>query len=235
MRPPFDTAFGDGAPFSIGLEEELLLVDGESHALAHVGADVLARMDVPESSAGPEAYSAEVELRSPPSATAQEAAEELRGLRSLAREAGATLLGMGLHPSARARRRGDHRPRALPAARGEHARTRAADARVRAARAHRHARRRGGDQGPQRPARAPAATPGAVRQLALLVWRGLRAPERPLRAHPSLPAERRTAAAARHGGVGGGRERRGGGRADMWSTRRSRGTCAPTPASARSR
>jgi carboxylate-amine ligase len=75
-------------------------VDADTHALAHVGDEVLARMGVPETSAGPEAYSAEVELRSQPSRTAQDAAAELRGLRATAGEAGATLLGMGVHPSA---------------------------------------------------------------------------------------------------------------------------------------
>ena len=93
--------FGGHEPFRVGLEEELLLVDPSTHALAHVGEEVLARMDVPESAAGPEAYSAEVELRSAPHGSAGEAADELRGLRARAREAGAVLLGMGLHPDAR--------------------------------------------------------------------------------------------------------------------------------------
>lgn len=75
-------------------------MDAGSHALAHVADEVLARMGLPETSAGPEAYSAEVELRSAPSAGAEDAAGELRRLRGLAREAGATLLGMGVHPSA---------------------------------------------------------------------------------------------------------------------------------------
>lgn len=93
-------AFGGGAPFSVGLEEELLLVQGEDHALAHVAEAVLPRMEVPESAASHEAYSAEVELRSSPQTSVHEAAEELRGLRARARDAGATLLGMGIHPSA---------------------------------------------------------------------------------------------------------------------------------------
>jgi len=93
-------AFGSGAPFSVGLEEELLLVDAETHALAHVADEVLPRMGLPESSAGPEAYSAEVELRSGPRGSAEEAAAELRELRARARAAGAVLLGMGVHPSA---------------------------------------------------------------------------------------------------------------------------------------
>ena len=93
--------FGGHAPFPVGLEEELLLLDPRTHELAHIGEEILARMDVPESSASPEAYSAEVELRSAPHRSAGEAADELRGLRARAREAGAVLLGMGLHPDAR--------------------------------------------------------------------------------------------------------------------------------------
>ena len=92
--------FGAGAPFSVGLEEELLLVDAQTHALAHVAEDVLARIEAPESSAGPEAYSAEIELRSGPRDSAPEAASELRVLRACARAAGAVLLGMGVHPTA---------------------------------------------------------------------------------------------------------------------------------------
>lgn len=93
-------AFGNGAPFSVGIEEELLLVDREAHELAHVADEVLPRMNVPESSAGYEAYRAEVELRSAARPSADQAADDLRDLRGHARAAGAVLLGMGVHPSA---------------------------------------------------------------------------------------------------------------------------------------
>jgi carboxylate-amine ligase len=93
-------AFGNGAPFRVGLEEELLLVDREDHSLAHVAEEVLPRIGLPESAAGHEAYSAELELRSAPLTTVDEATRELRDLRARTRSAGATLLGMGLHPDA---------------------------------------------------------------------------------------------------------------------------------------
>ena len=93
--------FGGHEPFRVGLEEELLLVEPDTHELAHVGEEVIRRMAVPESSAGPEAYSAEVELRSAPHESAGQAALELRALRARAREVGGVLLGMGVHPTAR--------------------------------------------------------------------------------------------------------------------------------------
>jgi carboxylate-amine ligase len=93
-------SFGTGRPFSVGLEEELLLVDPETHGLVHEAERVLPRMGLPEERAGYEAFASEVELRSRPSASPTEAAEELRGLRATARGAGATLLAMGVHPAA---------------------------------------------------------------------------------------------------------------------------------------
>jgi carboxylate-amine ligase len=50
--------------------------------------------------AGHDAYAAQIELRSPPSATAAEATGHLARLREAAVAAGATLLGAGLHPDA---------------------------------------------------------------------------------------------------------------------------------------
>jgi carboxylate-amine ligase len=93
--------FGDGAPFSIGLEEELLLVDPEAHRLAHVADRVLPGIDLGERRADHEAYLAEIELRSTPCATSDECAVELSENRAAARSAGATLIAAGLHPDAR--------------------------------------------------------------------------------------------------------------------------------------
>jgi carboxylate-amine ligase len=93
-------SFGTGTPFSVGLEEELLLVDPETHGLVHEAERVLPRMGVEDERAGYEAFAAEVELRSAPCRTPGDAAAELRDLRAAARGAGATLLGMGLHPTA---------------------------------------------------------------------------------------------------------------------------------------
>jgi carboxylate-amine ligase len=93
--------FGEGAPFSIGLEEELLLVDGDSLALAHVADAVLPRIGLPPKRADHEAFLAELELRSDPSQSTSDAVAQLGEGRAAARAAGATLMGAGLHPDAR--------------------------------------------------------------------------------------------------------------------------------------
>lgn len=94
-------AFGSDPPFTVGVEEELLLVDPQSRALAPVAEHVLAAIDLPEGAAAHEAYAAQLELRSPPCASAGEAADALAAGRAAARAAGATLLGGGLHPDGR--------------------------------------------------------------------------------------------------------------------------------------
>ena len=94
-------AFGTSDPLTLGLEEELLLVDPASHQLAHVAEDVLARVELPEALAAHEAFAAEIELRTPVCRTAGEALAALTEARAAARAAGATLMGVGLHPAAR--------------------------------------------------------------------------------------------------------------------------------------
>jgi len=91
-------AFGSG--FTVGIEEELLLVDPDTHDLVPRAQDVLAAMDVEAGAAGHDAYAAQLELRSPPSATVGDAAAALARLRRVAAEHGATLMGSGLHPAA---------------------------------------------------------------------------------------------------------------------------------------
>ena len=93
------TRFGSGEPFTVGLEEELLLVDPDSLALSPVAAQVVADADA-GTSIGHEVYAASVELRSAPAARAETAAAELRELRSRVARAGGTLLGVGVHPDA---------------------------------------------------------------------------------------------------------------------------------------
>src|SRR5437763_3010914 len=92
-----DHAFG--SEFTVGSEEGLLLVDPRSHDLVPIAADVLGAMDLPEGAASHEAYAAQIELRSPPCRDAAEAGEALRAARAAARAAGATLMGVGLHPA----------------------------------------------------------------------------------------------------------------------------------------
>ncbi len=97
---PTEHAFGSGEPFSIGLEEELLLVDPETHALAHVADRIVPALGMPEERAGHEAFLAEIELRSEPCASAGEAVAQLGEGRAAARAAGATPMAAGLHPDA---------------------------------------------------------------------------------------------------------------------------------------
>jgi carboxylate-amine ligase len=94
------TTFAASAPCTVGIEEELLLVDPVTLELAPVAGEVLVAMNVEPAAASHEVYAAEIELRSPPCSSAPAAAEALRALRGRAGDAGATLMGVGLHPTA---------------------------------------------------------------------------------------------------------------------------------------
>jgi glutamate---cysteine ligase / carboxylate-amine ligase len=85
--------------FSVGVEEELHLVDADTHQLTPAAAAVLERMDLPEGRTGHEAYAAQIELRSPPCADARDLRAGLAENRAAAAAAGATLMGTGLHPT----------------------------------------------------------------------------------------------------------------------------------------
>ena len=95
------TRYVFNSPFTVGLEEELHLVDASTLQLDPAAARVLAGMGVKPEAAGHEAYAAQIELRSPVSATVETAVAALAGHRARALGAGATLLGTGLHPTAR--------------------------------------------------------------------------------------------------------------------------------------
>jgi carboxylate-amine ligase len=86
--------------FPLGVEEELIVVDGATLALSHTGTEVLAAMDVPEGagSAHPDTYAALVEFASPICATPAEGVAAVAALRARALAGGATLLGAGIHP-----------------------------------------------------------------------------------------------------------------------------------------
>ncbi|HJU48795.1 MAG TPA: YbdK family carboxylate-amine ligase [Gaiellaceae bacterium] len=91
--------FPSGGDFTVGIEEELLLVDARELALSPDAARVLASMDMPSTAAGHEVYAAQIELRSPPARTTGAAVEALAGLRSRAVGAHALLVGAGVHPA----------------------------------------------------------------------------------------------------------------------------------------
>jgi carboxylate-amine ligase len=95
-----DHAFGRGEPFTIGLEEELLLVDSDSFRLEHTADRILPRIDLPDGRADHEAFLAQLELRSAPAGSSSEAVAQLEEGRAVARDAGATLLAVGVHPDA---------------------------------------------------------------------------------------------------------------------------------------
>jgi carboxylate-amine ligase len=90
--------FPFGSEFTVGIEEELFLVDATTHGLAPMTDDVLDAMRVDPQSAGHDAYAAQIELRSRASGSVAAAVESLAGLRGAATAAGGTLLGAGLHP-----------------------------------------------------------------------------------------------------------------------------------------
>jgi glutamate---cysteine ligase / carboxylate-amine ligase len=89
---------------TIGIEEELLLADPATLTLQHSSERVLERMAVAPASAGHDLYAAQIELRSPPCSDVHAAVAAIAGLRAAATAAGATVLGVGVHPDGR---RGD--------------------------------------------------------------------------------------------------------------------------------
>jgi carboxylate-amine ligase len=99
-----DHAFGQTSPLSLGIEEELLLVDS-GNELAPVAEAVLER--VPPSlteRVSSEIFADQIEVKTGICEGVAEAEGELRAARSAVREAGFTLVGAGLHPTDRRRR-----------------------------------------------------------------------------------------------------------------------------------
>lgn len=92
--------FGATTDFALGVEEELILVDPETHAIEHSAVEVLARLAVSplDGAALPEAFAALVELTSPICGDVLEAVAALAVLRGYLRGVGATAIGAGLHP-----------------------------------------------------------------------------------------------------------------------------------------
>lgn len=95
-----DHAFGTSPAFTLGVEEELLLVDRRGHELSHTSEALLAKLGEPPEQARHDIYLAQVELSSRVSRDAGEAIGELRRLRRAVGDAGWHLMGAGMHPSA---------------------------------------------------------------------------------------------------------------------------------------
>jgi glutamate---cysteine ligase / carboxylate-amine ligase len=93
--------FGSSPPLSLGVEEELLLVDDRRQLIAASEA-VLAR--VPPAFAdrvSSEIFTEQIELKTGICHRAEDVLRDLQGARRAVREAGFELLGCGIHPSAR--------------------------------------------------------------------------------------------------------------------------------------
>ncbi len=93
-------AFGTGEPFSLGVEEELFLVDPVTGEQANASAAVEQRLGPVDGTVERELHASQIELITDVCATAGEAIGALRGLRRAVLATGAGLLGAGTHPSA---------------------------------------------------------------------------------------------------------------------------------------
>ena len=91
--------FGRAAPYALGMEEELLLLDPASGMLAHESSRLLPRVEATEGTVMHDVYEALVETASPISPNAVEGARSLERLRGAIRTAGGTLAGAGIHPA----------------------------------------------------------------------------------------------------------------------------------------
>jgi glutamate---cysteine ligase / carboxylate-amine ligase len=90
--------FGSAPDFALGMEEELLLVDPETHALDHRASELLLGLEAEAGTIKPDTYEALIELTTPVVRDADEGAAILRRLRAQVRAAGTELLGAGIHP-----------------------------------------------------------------------------------------------------------------------------------------
>ena len=93
--------FGDSAPLSLGVEEELLLVDSD-HQLASASETVLESAPAALiERVSSEIFTEQIELKTSVCHSAEEALAELRETRRAVSRLGYGVLGSGLHPSAR--------------------------------------------------------------------------------------------------------------------------------------
>jgi carboxylate-amine ligase len=93
-----DHRFGASPPLTIGVEEELLLVD-DGRCLVAVAEQVMEELDpAARESVSTEIFAAQIELKTGICGDAGAAAAELADLRAAVRATGVGLLGAGLHP-----------------------------------------------------------------------------------------------------------------------------------------
>jgi carboxylate-amine ligase len=95
-----DVAFGSGEPFTVGVEEELFLVDPVTGRQANASDAVQERLGPVRGTVERELHACQVELITDVCRSAGEAVATLEGLRRAVLATGAGLLGSGTHPSA---------------------------------------------------------------------------------------------------------------------------------------
>ena len=100
QSPGTEQAFGNGEPFTVGVEEELFLVDPLSGRQTNSSAAVQRRLGEVKGTVERELHACQVELITDVCHNAGEAVKQLRGLRRAVRGTGAGILGSGTHPSA---------------------------------------------------------------------------------------------------------------------------------------
>jgi carboxylate-amine ligase len=92
--------FGSGPPFTVGVEEELFLVDPVTGTQINASTAVQERIGPVRGTVERELHACQLELITDVCANAGEAIDTLDGLRGAVVTAGAGLLGSGTHPSA---------------------------------------------------------------------------------------------------------------------------------------
>jgi carboxylate-amine ligase len=100
VNEPIEHAFGQRAPYSIGVEEELFLVDPVTGRQTNASAAVQRRLGPVDGEVERELHACQVELITDICDTAGEAIEALRAMRVAVLATGAGLIGSGTHPSA---------------------------------------------------------------------------------------------------------------------------------------
>jgi glutamate---cysteine ligase / carboxylate-amine ligase len=93
-------AFGSGEPFSLGVEEELFLVDSLTGAQIDASGAVLARLGPLRGTVERELHACQIELITDICATTAEAVQTLAALRTAVVATGAGVLAAGAHPAA---------------------------------------------------------------------------------------------------------------------------------------
>jgi glutamate---cysteine ligase / carboxylate-amine ligase len=93
-------AFGERPDFTLGVEEELLLVDAESHALVRDSGRIVTALGRNGASVRHDIYEAQIELSSSVCRDVDEAMGDLTNLREQVLSAGGTVMGAGIHPAA---------------------------------------------------------------------------------------------------------------------------------------